>query len=279
MSTLPASARCVIVGAGIHGLSTGDASRAAPERRGPHGRRRRRPHRRARQDRRGRRRERHRLRRRAQQLLPARDARADGAFGVGVGARSRGVQLPPRRLHADQPRGDARRRSARSTSSRRRSATSRPSSKAKPIRCSTCAACSTTGRRRGSPRCCTRSAAATRTTRRRCAGCRPRRAQRASRSSSGVTVTGFRADPGSDAIAAVETSAGTIACDELVIARRPWINELWNMLELPRAIDVKGRDGKAARRRAHVALHGAAGRHARRRSRRAEDQRRRACRR
>jgi len=60
----------------------------------------------------------------------------------------------------------------------------------------------------------------------------------------GVTVTGFRPHPGSAAIAGVETSVGTIACDEIVIAVGPWINQLWNLLELPRAIGVKGRDGK-----------------------------------
>ena len=59
----------------------------------------------------------------------------------------------------------------------------------------------------------------------------------------GVTVTGFQAQAGGDAIAAVETSAGTIRCDEVVIAVGPWINQLWNLLGLPRAIRVKGRDG------------------------------------
>jgi glycine/D-amino acid oxidase-like deaminating enzyme len=61
---------------------------------------------------------------------------------------------------------------------------------------------------------------------------------------SGVTVRGFVADQGSGAISGVDTSAGRIACDEVVIAVGPWINGLWNLLDLPRTIDVKGRDGK-----------------------------------
>jgi glycine/D-amino acid oxidase-like deaminating enzyme len=60
----------------------------------------------------------------------------------------------------------------------------------------------------------------------------------------GVAVTGFRSGNGSTAINAVETSAGTIACNEVVIAVGPWINSLWNMLALPKTIAVKGRDGK-----------------------------------
>ncbi|MEP7062893.1 MAG: FAD-binding oxidoreductase [Betaproteobacteria bacterium] len=59
----------------------------------------------------------------------------------------------------------------------------------------------------------------------------------------GVTVTGLRAANGAHAIAAVETDAGAIACDQLVVAVGPWINSIWNMLELPKAISVKGRDG------------------------------------
>ena len=62
----------------------------------------------ARQDRHRRRRQRHRLRRGPQQLFPARHARADGAQRRRLGIRSAGVQLPPGRLHADQPRGHAR---------------------------------------------------------------------------------------------------------------------------------------------------------------------------
>jgi glycine/D-amino acid oxidase-like deaminating enzyme len=60
----------------------------------------------------------------------------------------------------------------------------------------------------------------------------------------GVAVRGFESAAGSDAIVAVETSGGRIACEHVVIAVGPWINQLWNLLELPRAISVKGRDGK-----------------------------------
>jgi glycine/D-amino acid oxidase-like deaminating enzyme len=60
----------------------------------------------------------------------------------------------------------------------------------------------------------------------------------------GVAVTGFRSNDGSGAVSAIETSAGTIACDQLVVAVGPWINSIWNMLELPKKITVKGRDGR-----------------------------------
>jgi glycine/D-amino acid oxidase-like deaminating enzyme len=58
-----------------------------------------------------------------------------------------------------------------------------------------------------------------------------------------ITVTGFRTGNGSSAVTSVVTSAGTIECDEVVVAVGPWINAVWNMLELPKAISVKGRDG------------------------------------
>ena len=60
----------------------------------------------------------------------------------------------------------------------------------------------------------------------------------------GIAVTGFRAGNAGAAIAAVETSAGTIACDQIVVGVGPWINAIWNMLELPKSISVKGRDGR-----------------------------------
>jgi methylglutamate dehydrogenase subunit A len=60
----------------------------------------------------------------------------------------------------------------------------------------------------------------------------------------GITVTGFRSGNGSTAITGVETDAGTIACEQVVVAVGPWINTIWNLLQLPKRISVKGRDGK-----------------------------------
>ena len=60
----------------------------------------------------------------------------------------------------------------------------------------------------------------------------------------GIAVTGFRSGNGSTAITAVETSGGTIACDQVIVGVGPWINSIWNMLVLPKSISVKGRDGK-----------------------------------
>jgi glycine/D-amino acid oxidase-like deaminating enzyme len=59
---------------------------------------------------------------------------------------------------------------------------------------------------------------------------------------SGVEITGFRMDGG--AVAAVETSGGEIAVDYVVAACGPWIPRLWELLELPGAIAVKGADGR-----------------------------------
>ena len=59
----------------------------------------------------------------------------------------------------------------------------------------------------------------------------------------GVTVTGFGTGNGSGAVTAVETTAGTIACEQLVVTVGPWINTIWNLLELPKTISIKGRDG------------------------------------
>ena len=102
---LPESAKVVVIGAGVHGLSTSwhlatelearglgsgaDVVVLGQDRRrgGPVGSR---------------------LRGDPQQLLPARDARADGAFGPGLGVRPRGVPLPPGGLPAGRTRGDAR---------------------------------------------------------------------------------------------------------------------------------------------------------------------------
>lgn len=60
----------------------------------------------------------------------------------------------------------------------------------------------------------------------------------------GVAVTGLRTNNGAAAVTAVETAAGTIACEEVVVGVGPWINAIWNMLELPKTIGIKGRDGR-----------------------------------
>jgi glycine/D-amino acid oxidase-like deaminating enzyme len=59
----------------------------------------------------------------------------------------------------------------------------------------------------------------------------------------GVKVTGFKKD-GKGAVTAVETDRGTIACDFVVVAVGPWVKQIWDMLELPKAISIKGRDGR-----------------------------------
>ena len=59
----------------------------------------------------------------------------------------------------------------------------------------------------------------------------------------GVKVTGFKKD-NKGAVTAVETDRGTIGCDFVVVAVGPWVKQVWDMLELPKAISIKGRDGR-----------------------------------
>ena len=59
----------------------------------------------------------------------------------------------------------------------------------------------------------------------------------------GATVQEFERGNGSDAITAVVTDRGTVECDYLVIAAGPWVKSLWETLELPRAVSIKGSDG------------------------------------
>ena len=56
-------------------------------------------------------------------------------------------------------------------------------------------------------------------------------------------VTGFTSRGFGGAISAVETSRGTIQCDYVVACPGPWAKEFWDMLELPKTIDVKDNDG------------------------------------
>ncbi len=58
----------------------------------------------------------------------------------------------------------------------------------------------------------------------------------------GTRVTGLRLDGG--AVAAVETDQGTIRVERLVVAVGPWIRDLWRMLGLSEQITVRGSDGR-----------------------------------
>ena len=61
----------------------------------------------------------------------------------------------------------------------------------------------------------------------------------------GVEVQAFnRANRSSSAVRSVITNCGTIDCDYVIAGVGPWVRDIWNMLELPKQISVKGTDGK-----------------------------------
>jgi methylglutamate dehydrogenase subunit A len=55
----------------------------------------------------------------------------------------------------------------------------------------------------------------------------------------GVEVTGFQFDE-SNAVTVVETSAGPIGVEQVVVAVGPWVASLWSMLGLPDRLEVAG---------------------------------------
>ncbi|MCF8142472.1 MAG: FAD-binding oxidoreductase [Deltaproteobacteria bacterium] len=57
----------------------------------------------------------------------------------------------------------------------------------------------------------------------------------------GVGVTGLKTDGGS--VTAVETVKGSIDCEFLIIGPGPWAQTFWNMLDLPSRIVVRDKDG------------------------------------
>ncbi len=61
----------------------------------------------------------------------------------------------------------------------------------------------------------------------------------------GVEVTGFTSDA-SGAVTNVQTSAGDIAVEQVVVAVGPWIASLWSALGLPDHLDVRQPDGTVA---------------------------------
>ncbi len=58
----------------------------------------------------------------------------------------------------------------------------------------------------------------------------------------GVQVTGFEMK--GSVVAAVKTNKGEIKCDYVVVAPGPWARTFWDLLELPNRIDIKSRDGQ-----------------------------------
>jgi glycine/D-amino acid oxidase-like deaminating enzyme len=56
-----------------------------------------------------------------------------------------------------------------------------------------------------------------------------------------VSVRGFRTEGG--AVAGVVTDQGDIACDHVVVAAGPWVRDFWHMLDLPMTTTVTGTDG------------------------------------
>jgi glycine/D-amino acid oxidase-like deaminating enzyme len=63
----------------------------------------------------------------------------------------------------------------------------------------------------------------------------------------GVRVTGLSLDGG--AVSVVETDGGTVECEQLVVSVGPWIRDIWRMLDLPEKITVRSPDGQLYRDR------------------------------
>ncbi|MQA04610.1 MAG: FAD-dependent oxidoreductase [Streptosporangiales bacterium] len=57
----------------------------------------------------------------------------------------------------------------------------------------------------------------------------------------GVQVTGLTF--GGEAVCGVHTAAGEIRCEHLVVAAGPWVRDVWSMLDLPASIPVTMPDG------------------------------------
>ena len=55
---------------------------------------------------------------------------------------------------------------------------------------------------------------------------------------SGIEVTAMKSD-NAGAITAVETTRGTIECDYAIVAAGPWVRQFWEMLELPMSVDIR----------------------------------------
>ena len=59
----------------------------------------------------------------------------------------------------------------------------------------------------------------------------------------GVEVKGLISENGSDAVSKIETDHGIMTCSHVIIGVGPWVRDLWQMLNLPKKIDVKDLEG------------------------------------
>ena len=60
----------------------------------------------------------------------------------------------------------------------------------------------------------------------------------------GTEVTGFKRGSNSKAVTGVETSKGTIDCEQVVVGAGPWVKTFWDKLELPNKISIKDAKGE-----------------------------------
>jgi methylglutamate dehydrogenase subunit A len=67
--------------------------------------------------------------------------------------------------------------------------------------------------------------------------------QAGARLAEGVRVTGFEMD-GAGAVTTVRTDQGDIVPEQVVVAAGPWVEQLWTMLDLPNRLDVRTPTGE-----------------------------------
>ena len=63
----------------------------------------------------------------------------------------------------------------------------------------------------------------------------------------GIEVKALVRGNGSTAVTHVETDRGRIGCDQVIVGAGPWVRDFWDMLDLPKQVDIKGRDGEMHR--------------------------------
>ena len=60
---------------------------------------------------------------------------------------------------------------------------------------------------------------------------------------SGIEVKEIQSESASKSIKSVVTNKGTISCNHLIVGAGPWVRDFWNMLDLPKSITVKDLSG------------------------------------